>query len=443
MIFKKQKPIFTFHWTDEKTGKEYNKEFKIDKIPFKCNIKIPKNVKPVHQYYSIKGPAKNLNVLKEGMFDFSNLEESVKILIKDCKTEEEKAIKIWEFVSTHLYHWVMKEYGDESYDSISLLNNYGYTMCGGAGALLESFFSKAGFKSRTVSVPGHFITEVYYNNKWHMFDADIKCYFRNKKEIISIKKICNRSLKECREIKLRTNLPHNTYSKKGYLKFMPSIKGIKYIKHMFQEHHKLNQKLNLNDFYVRQNYNERYFHEFHHEQGRYYFGEPLIYTNSFSLKKIKSKKINQELIIPIKQPFVITGSEVCCSFMSGTKGKVELYFSENKKKWKKVKNISCDSKNKISLTERFKKTSAKYKYYLKIVNKSKESKLINNLEIKTIMQQSVFTFPTLETGTNKIVIKKFERSLIQDFHIFKNQIIKKTYHFVKDNFPFIFKLIKR
>lgn len=56
---------------------------------------------------------------------------------------------------------------------MQILNTYGYCNCSGFGSTLATLASHAGLKSRNVGIGGHSVTEIYYDDGWHLFDANM------------------------------------------------------------------------------------------------------------------------------------------------------------------------------------------------------------------------------------------------------------------------------
>ena len=57
---------------------------------------------------------------------------------------------------------------------------------------LDRLINEAGYRARTWWLSGHVVTEVYYENNWHVFDADHEIfYLRPTGEVASVQDIIN------------------------------------------------------------------------------------------------------------------------------------------------------------------------------------------------------------------------------------------------------------
>ncbi len=61
--------------------------------------------------------------------------------------------------------------GQEIYDPIVLLELH-EMRCGNINRIACDLFSSVGYETRVVQLAGHVISEIYYDNDWHYFDAD-------------------------------------------------------------------------------------------------------------------------------------------------------------------------------------------------------------------------------------------------------------------------------
>ncbi len=103
------------------------------------------------------------------------------------KENEELAIAIWQYLcdyETGLYHFYEVLDGNDSFvefatmrDPIKMLNAYNMGYCGIFGATAEGIFYGCGFKtgrSFFLKSWNHSATEIFYNDKWHYFDVDVR-----------------------------------------------------------------------------------------------------------------------------------------------------------------------------------------------------------------------------------------------------------------------------
>ncbi|HYE98522.1 MAG TPA: fibronectin type III domain-containing protein, partial [Planctomycetota bacterium] len=85
-------------------------------------------------------------------------------------TDAEKARAVWEYQRHHRFHATT---GDaEVRDPVKLYNVYGYTLCGDEAPAIADLWRLAGLKTRDRWPMGHVVTEVWYDEAWHVLDSD-------------------------------------------------------------------------------------------------------------------------------------------------------------------------------------------------------------------------------------------------------------------------------
>ncbi len=66
---------------------------------------------------------------------------------------------------------------DSVLDPIKLFNVYGYTLCSVSSANVMCLARYVGLPARCFTINNHVVPEIFYDNAWHMFDADLIEYF--------------------------------------------------------------------------------------------------------------------------------------------------------------------------------------------------------------------------------------------------------------------------
>jgi len=121
-------------------------------------------------------------------WSWSTLESIVEEILNTsgAKTDEEKALAIWNFILENRYHW--QPSGDDLHDPIIFLNVYGFAFCGHTAYITDALAKTAGLKSRTWSLGGHGVHEIYFNRKWHILDGQTGAFYlmRDNKTIASL-----------------------------------------------------------------------------------------------------------------------------------------------------------------------------------------------------------------------------------------------------------------
>jgi hypothetical protein len=114
----------------------------------------------------------DVKVTTDTSIDCSSVQTMARDLYASSKTDQDKAVATWYFVRRVCYHWPDIPTGDP----ISLVNSYGFALCGHQSQILAQIMSAGGLKSRLMHLPNHVIAEAYYDGAWHMFDCQVGWY---------------------------------------------------------------------------------------------------------------------------------------------------------------------------------------------------------------------------------------------------------------------------
>jgi hypothetical protein len=119
------------------------------------------------------GQVKSPWVTTDRTVDCSSYETILEDVLEEGMSDEEKAIALYNFYRQMVYHYKKLP---ESRDPIKCINVMGNTLCGSQATCMKGLLTKAGFKARVVSHPGHTFYEVFYDGKWHGFDTMTNFY---------------------------------------------------------------------------------------------------------------------------------------------------------------------------------------------------------------------------------------------------------------------------
>ena len=140
------------------------------------------------------GVVSNIKVLSDKVPDVSSLEAWKKSFIKEGMSDKDKALAIFNTEVTFQQadappaEYLQRE--DAVLDPIKLFNVYGYTLCSVSSANVMCLARYVGLPARCYTINAHVVPEIYYDNAWHMFDADLIEYFpKADGSIASIKEI--------------------------------------------------------------------------------------------------------------------------------------------------------------------------------------------------------------------------------------------------------------
>jgi hypothetical protein len=107
--------------------------------------------------------------------DCSTLKGIAETVTRGTKTNDEKAVAIYNFMILSHYH---RQYPSEP-GGVSVLkeiNTYGWSLCGGLHSEESALWRELGWEWRFVGWDGHTTVEAKYDNKWHYLDAFLKFY---------------------------------------------------------------------------------------------------------------------------------------------------------------------------------------------------------------------------------------------------------------------------
>jgi hypothetical protein len=116
-----------------------------------------------------------IKVLPDRAPDCSSLHAIVKSITRDCKTNDEKAIAIYNFMQLTHYH---RAYPSEAGGIAALkeINCYGWSLCGGLHSVESALWRELGWDWRFVGWSGHTTVEAQYDDRWHYLDVFLKFY---------------------------------------------------------------------------------------------------------------------------------------------------------------------------------------------------------------------------------------------------------------------------
>ncbi|NUQ64934.1 MAG: hypothetical protein HUU20_20925 [Pirellulales bacterium] len=126
----------------------------------------------------------NPRIVVNDQHDWFSLDTLVAEVARPDMPDRDKAMAIFEVFRDNFYHanaprlWPERgRISSHSYDPIKHLNWYENTGCSCMAIAMAGVWEHAGLKSRVVNFGvSHWIGEVFYDDAWHMFDADMKVF---------------------------------------------------------------------------------------------------------------------------------------------------------------------------------------------------------------------------------------------------------------------------
>ncbi|MPZ17085.1 MAG: hypothetical protein GEV06_04095 [Luteitalea sp.] len=106
--------------------------------------------------------------------DWSSVDSILASILTPDMLDEQKARAIWSFARTNGYHYAPPTLGYDGDDPVKLFNAYGYGLCNNVMGAQAVLYERVGlpFRQRHLGAGQHSVVEVYYDNAWHVLDAD-------------------------------------------------------------------------------------------------------------------------------------------------------------------------------------------------------------------------------------------------------------------------------
>ena len=119
----------------------------------------------------------DLKLVNDRAPDCSSLEAIVRSVTRDCRSDDEKAIALYNFCCYAYYHHAYPTEAN-GVSALKMLNVYGWGLCGGQHSVLAALWDAAGYRwrYRGWSNPGHTTVEVFYGGRWHYLDTFLKFF---------------------------------------------------------------------------------------------------------------------------------------------------------------------------------------------------------------------------------------------------------------------------
>jgi len=121
------------------------------------------------------GQVRQIKIINDKAPDCTTLKAIVESVTRDCKTNDEKAIALYNFMRLTHYH---RAYPSEpgGVPVLKEIHCYGWSLCGGLHAEQSALWREMGWDWRFVGWPGHTTVEAFYDGRWHYLDVFLKFY---------------------------------------------------------------------------------------------------------------------------------------------------------------------------------------------------------------------------------------------------------------------------
>jgi len=107
-----------------------------------------------------------------------DMEDTVREVIKNAKSDREKALALHRFGMAHFIHFngPIEERGEYINDPLKLIAVYGFALCGNNSSAMSALYNLAGLNARVRSLVAHAVPEVWFENRWNYIDTDMYGY---------------------------------------------------------------------------------------------------------------------------------------------------------------------------------------------------------------------------------------------------------------------------
>jgi len=123
----------------------------------------------------IPAQVSQIKVLPDKAPDCTSLANLVASITRGCKSNDDKAIAVYNFMNLTHYHFK----GPNQRGGLPVLkeiNCYGWSLCGSLHAEESALWRALGWKWRFVGWDGHTTAEAGYDDKWHYLDIFLRFY---------------------------------------------------------------------------------------------------------------------------------------------------------------------------------------------------------------------------------------------------------------------------
>jgi hypothetical protein len=128
----------------------------------------------------------NPRMTANDLYDWFDAKSMSAEITRGLHTDEEKALAIWWWVRYRTYQ--RSPHDESALHPVRAMNGYGYGICGHVAAWMKCLWTAAGLRARVQELWGHTVSEVYYDDAWHMLDGNVKVFYldRDNRTIASL-----------------------------------------------------------------------------------------------------------------------------------------------------------------------------------------------------------------------------------------------------------------
>jgi len=121
-------------------------------------------------------PVKNPRITVNGKYNWYTLAGLVEEILRGARTDEEKVMAIFDFVSKQSYWWSYPK-DQTRMNPVRHFNVYGYHICSDAACELVGLCRAAGLEARVYEIWHHTVAEAKWDGAWRHLDADLGFWY--------------------------------------------------------------------------------------------------------------------------------------------------------------------------------------------------------------------------------------------------------------------------
>ena len=121
-------------------------------------------------------PVVNPRITVNGRYNWYTLEGLAAEITAGCRSEEEKAWAIFNFIRRESYWWPHPK-DVTAFNPVRHFNVYGYHICAMAATHFTALCRAAGVQARVWEIYHHTVAEAFWDGAWHVMDPDMGMWF--------------------------------------------------------------------------------------------------------------------------------------------------------------------------------------------------------------------------------------------------------------------------
>lgn len=154
------------------------------------DIEIPNEATPAPLLLRVDGPVQGLQIKAESGEPRGDIQELALWLTQDLEHDYDKALMLFRYAYQNFKNWLpagdrLSTHGISPHNLADNFWVYGYGYCEDISYFLAALWQAAGLQARVVGIGHrHAQAEVFYDQNWHLFDAQHRTYWRDQTDNI-------------------------------------------------------------------------------------------------------------------------------------------------------------------------------------------------------------------------------------------------------------------